>query len=220
MIKALQTADDVTLVIVQMLKEQTGLSSEYILNGETHQGADLGFYDNISKTIVPFSTSDTFIVFDQTEDTEKSRTQVLDDDSIDCFTYYRYNLIIYGDQAGTISQKLRARLTTAKVRRSLEANGVHIETFEPINSMNEYINNVYWQRKAIEIVVSCRLNFEQASVDNSMQTFGNLQIEVNTEFADAVRATMLLERQSHIEDDTLVIDADVEVSEDGTLKLS
>ena len=188
MIKALRTVDEVELILINCITQQSELPANYILNGETHQGADLGHVETTydeqgavkSSEIIPFTTSDTFIVFDLSEDSEKARTQVLPDDTIDCFTYYRMKFSIYGDQAATVSQKLRARLTTAKVRQNLEANGVHIESFEAINSTNEFINNVYWQRKDLELQISCRYNFTQYDVDGDMTNMKQIEVIVES----------------------------------------
>lgn len=186
MIKALNNADEVVLVLRQLLIKHSELPENCVLNGETHQGAKLGkvvnVYDEheqlISSEIIPFSTSDTFIVFDIGEDNEKSRTQIRTDDKIDCFTYYRINCCVYGDNAATVSQKLRARLTTQKARTEAENNGVHIESFEPVESMNEYINNIYWQRKNIELVLSCRLEFTQVEIDENMTTMKPIVVDM------------------------------------------
>lgn len=206
MIKSVNDCDTIVLLMRQTIAEQAELDLDCVLNGETHQGAELGrvvnVYDEqehlISSDIVPFSTSDTFIVFDLTEDTEKSKSQVLSDNTIDAFAFYRMTFIIYGDYAGTVSQKLRARMTTAKVRQALEAQGVHIESFEAVGSQNEYINNVYWQRKDLEMLLSVRYNFEPYSVDTNFERIGEFSSAVDTDFARVEDKRLILSRQSKV----------------------
>lgn len=83
---------------------------------------------------------------------------------------YTIYVIIYGDDAATIMNKLIARLRTQVVRESLLEEGVYVEKVQNDTSFNEFKNDVLWHRHDTEIHISCQMSIEQVSADNAFES--------------------------------------------------
>lgn len=83
---------------------------------------------------------------------------------------YTIYVIIYGNNAATVMNKLIARLRTQVVRENLLNEGVYIERVLNDTSFNEFKNDVMWHRHDTEIHISCQMSIAQVSDDNAFES--------------------------------------------------
>lgn len=166
-IKSLQSLDDAIVILRSKILELTGLDGQFVISALSAYGADLAkvlsdAQDSIAQTSLnpTSSVNDSLIVFEPISDTDSNNNMLLHDDA---YAAYRLHLIFYGDSAEELSIKLKSKMLQIDEKVNLNSQGVQISRISNVESMNEFKNEVMWQRRDMDIYFAFRrmYTFEQ-----------------------------------------------------------
>ena len=166
--------ESINTILRAQLIAQSGISAELIRDATTEYGSflDMNSSGSIFESLTPTNTALLFELKTRESSINMSRTN--DNDSITFFRAYQLRVILYGDNSGNVANMLVARFRTEKVRNSLLAKGVYVETVSEPERITEFKNNIVWQRNDIEINVSCEVELTQSSIDADFETFDEI----------------------------------------------
>lgn len=201
--KSIQTLDELTLALRQMLIQQSELSPDRVLNALSLEGTELDklleeqVYESISQ-------NDTTILFQLTalpsesdvsmEEGDKytAREQVCSmstisgrntivgdfviDYSITYYKMYRLAVIMYGLASSDLAAKLIARLRSGNARTNLYSSGIYLEEVSNPTTINEFKNNIMWLRNDFDIDIGVKYNISQISLPETFKTVNTLNI--------------------------------------------
>jgi len=166
---------------------QSELESERVLNGLGFRGANLRknvgeakyeAYNQIDRLFasnnviaannLSIETHNEFIIFTYTEEDEQGTEYTIENDNSFEMVYMsvKFHLMVYGNKAATLSQKIRARLLTEESRDRLYAKGLHLQKVSKIESGTDLVNETMWPRKDIYVELACRLDISKVTADN------------------------------------------------------
>lgn len=166
--------ESINVILRSQIIAQSGIDAELVRDATTEYGAflDMNTSGSIFESLTPSNTVALFELKTRESSTNMSRTN--DDDSIVFFRTYQLRVMLYGDDSGNIANMLVARFRTEKVRNSLLASEVYVESVSEPERITEFKNNIVWQRNDIDINVSCEVDLTQASVDVDFETFDEI----------------------------------------------
>lgn len=157
---------------------QSQLSQDHVLNVNSPTGIDLSklLLDNI---YVSYLRTNSVILFEFLRNSDNNNmSYTKENDDINKYTSYKVHIIIYGNTSSELANKLKPRLLSGKVIDDLYNKGIYIKEIGEIETINEFINNKYWNRNDFDIYLACRYEYTQVSVEN--KTSENDKFEINT----------------------------------------
>ena len=160
-IKALESLDDAIVILRSEILSITGFESQFVINALSDYGADLAkvLHDaqesiNAQESIKQSSLNptspidDTLILFEPMNDMDSNNNMLLQEDA---YAAYKLHITIYGDHAEELSIRLKSMLLQIDEKVKLNMSGVQIAKISNIESMNEFKNEVMWQRRDFDI---------------------------------------------------------------------
>ena len=154
------TYESALIAVRAEIIRQTGLRSEFVLNGHSLYGPDLLKTINQTIEIAP-EIRDCFIVFEFREiENDSYGAGPINDMKMEALAPYGFFCKVYGDKCHYYAQKLLTIFKYPDTVLKLRAAGCHITSIHNIGSVNEFINNVLWPRCDIEIDMICRFEFD------------------------------------------------------------
>lgn len=173
---AIKDINELNKIIREQLIIQSELDSNRVRNALTTYGATLDKlllkeeYESICKC-------DDLMLFElrtRENDSDVSMTEY--DNDIIFYKSYTIYVILYGDNAATIMNKLIARMRSQIVRQTLYENGVYLQEMKNDISFNEFKNDTLWHRHDVEILISCKMNIEQIRADIDFENLNDIKI--------------------------------------------
>lgn len=159
-IKELTSLDDAIVILRNEILAITKLDGQFVVNALSAYGADLAkmlenVQESISQTSLnPESTvNDSLIIFEALNDDDSNNNMLLKENA---YSAYRLHIIIYGESAEELSIKLKSMLLQIDEKTKLNMSGVHISKISNIEAMNEFKNEVMWQRRDMDIYFAFR----------------------------------------------------------------
>lgn len=162
-IKALQSLDDAIVILRNAILRLTGLGSQFVVNALSAYGTDLAkmLFDMQESIRQPdsnpaMSENDSLLLFEAISDNDSNDNMMQQSDA---YNAYRLHVIIYGEGSEEIAVKLKARLLLIDEKVNLNTQGVQIRSISNIESMNEFKNEVMWQRRDMDIHFAFRREY-------------------------------------------------------------
>lgn len=167
--------NDIEVIIRNELITQSQLSEDYVRNALSLYGTDLNqeVGTDIFDTI---TTNQNLILFELLNNHTTNDVTETVDDKIKIYKSYSVYIIIYGDNSNTLANTLIARLRTEEVQENLQMQGVYIERIEDVESINEFKNDVIWERTDFNIQIACEMNVNKITDNNSFEELSQLTI--------------------------------------------
>lgn len=178
MIKNIENFNNLISTFRMMLIKQSELESNRVLNANSVRGQDLSKLTN-NNIYTSYKTDDLVMLFEFFENSNDSNVSFTLDDTINQYTSYKVKLIIYGNTSGILANKLKSRLLSSKVQNDLYEFGIYIESISDLETVNEFINNTYWNRCDINININCRYEYSQIDTDEKIDNDYSYQINTN-----------------------------------------
>lgn len=163
------SSTELTTIIRKYLISQSELNGQLVRDAATQYGAYLDVNDH-NDVFVSLAPTQTILFFElKTRDSEANMTETNDDlnETITSINSYQLHIITYGDNSNDVCNKLVARLRTERIRNLLLSEGVYLCRISDITRVNEFKNNVVWQRNDFDIDLSCEFTFTQVAVDSA-----------------------------------------------------
>lgn len=176
MINAIKDESEIIKILRQSLIQELELEPGQVLNALSFRGADL--HKEVETFIYnTFSQKELIIIFELVEN-DSSNNLVYPENDSDLLIYasYSFKLTIYGNQSGLYSRILKARFLTDEVLTNLQENGIYIYEITNPSSGTEFINDVIWERKDLDINISVRFNTKKIS---KFENFSSIE-DINT----------------------------------------
>lgn len=153
--------NDLDTFVRNQLSQQSGLFLSQIRNELSLYGPLLEkqvYQDNtnIFDTITPDSPVILFNVSPRSS-TNINVSETDENDNLTIYCAFNAHIIIYGDAAMLLAQKLIARLRSQVVREIFLANDVYIENVSEALQIEEYKNSVMWIRDDFELDIACKI---------------------------------------------------------------
>lgn len=166
-IKALQTLDDAVIILRSEMLRLTGLQNDFIINALSAYGADLAkilqdAQDSIQESIQQTSLNptatinDTLVLIEASSNVDSNDNMMLKSNA---YSAYSLHVIVYGESAEEVATSLKAKLLQIDEKVKLDMLGVHISSISNIESMNEFKNEVMWQRRDMDIHFAFRREY-------------------------------------------------------------
>ena len=159
-IPALTSLDDAVILLRAEIVKLTKLNEAFVINVLSAYGADLSkLLDTAQQSIKhPDSdpeekTSDDMVLFEVISDDESNNNMMYQGD---IYAAYKMHLIIYGDESEEIAVNLKSNLLMIDEKVKLHFSGVQITSISNITSVNEFKNEVMWQRRDMDISFAFR----------------------------------------------------------------
>lgn len=174
---AIKDINELNKIIREQLIIQSELDSNRVRNALTTYGATLDklLHEDKYESICKCDELMLFELRTRENDADVSMTEY--DDNITFYKSYTIYIILYGDNAATIMNKLIARMRSQAVRQALYENGVYLQEMKNDISFNEFKNDTLWHRHDVEILISCKMSIEQVSPNVDFEEFGDLTIK-------------------------------------------
>lgn len=156
------TYKNVLIELRNQILTYSGLSNNFVLNGDSLYGPDV--WKMITEMIGESpEVNDTFIIFEFKEISSDSFGISVDDENISALAPYGLFIKIYGEHCHEAAYKLASIFRVPQVVERVRKAGIKIMTSSQIGSLNEFINGIRWPRCDIEIDVLCNFN---VTIDN------------------------------------------------------
>lgn len=170
MIKAFGNVNELNKELRTILMTQSGVDGQFVRNALSTFGETLDklLFKQTYDTICPCDVLILFELRSRENETDVSMTER--DDTVTYYKSYELYVIIYGDKAADVANMLIARMRTEAVRLRLLDLGIYLESVSNDTSLNEFKNNVMFNRHDIRFNISCRFSIAQVSSDYSMET--------------------------------------------------
>ena len=169
MIKAFANVNELNKELRTVLMTQAELDGQYVRNALSTFGETL---DKLlfKQTYDSISPCDQLMLFELRSRQNKADVSMTEaDDSVTFYKSYELYVIVYGENAADVMNKLIARLRTQAVRLQLIELGIFLEEVGNDNSLNEFKNNVMFHRHDCSVNISCRFSIEQVNSDYLME---------------------------------------------------
>lgn len=145
----LSCVDDAIIVWRKILMAITGLSNEYILNGESIRGPEFVTVKNGQK--IPIGYDESFLVTycDSIDDISITDST---DESLYASQSYELHIIVYGNQCKKLSQSIKNNLYSNEVLDILRNNDIGLLSIPSIeNTSTFFVSQTYVLRSDIRI---------------------------------------------------------------------
>ena len=170
MIKAFENVKELNRELRLLLIAQSEIDGQYVRNALSTFGETLDklLFKQTYDTITPCDQLMLFELRSRQNNADVSMTE--SDESITYYKSYELYVIVYGENAANVMNKLIARLRTQAVRLQLINAGIFLEKVEDDISVNEFKNNVIFHRHDCSINISCRFSISQIDSDYMMNS--------------------------------------------------
>lgn len=180
MIKTLSSTDELAIILRKELISQSGIDDSLVRNVESKFGTELSeFTDN--DIVKGLNFNNVMILFDlddRQNDSDVSQTQ--SDDSIIYYKSYILRVIIYGKNSNDLSTNLVARFRTQIERTRLQDKGIYIEEVSNPTELNEFYNNILWERHDFDISIRCAIKVLPVIEDYTITNLNSINIKQST----------------------------------------
>ena len=157
--------------------ENSAVDENFVRNVITEFSVDLD-KDYTSSIFKGLSEEDAVILFELVPDDNNSdmSEDIYNTNNIAYYKYFKLKVIIYGDDAISVSMRLISRLRSASVRDELIGQGINISSISETSEVNEIINGVVWQRSDFNINIGCKMIIEPVKENYEIEDYTNLSI--------------------------------------------
>lgn len=155
---SLSSINEAIIAWREVLMKITGLSKEYILNGESLRGPELVVIKDNKK--IPISNTEVAIIHYLDAIDEISIVDSNDKPLIN--QSYELHLVIYGNDCRKIAQRIKSRIYNSEILRILREKGIgllNIPSYE--NTSGFRPDNTYTLRYDVRIRFNCVLEDEE-----------------------------------------------------------
>ena len=159
-IKRLEQLDDAIIILRDAIIEYTCIDGEFVINALSAYGPDLSKLLNDVQVSIHTKGSnpeekrrDCLIIFEIRNNADSSNNMYQQEE---LYSGYAMHIIIYGECAEEMSKRLKQQLLLLDNKYQLRRNGVHISSISNIESLNEFKNEVMWQRRDFDIYFAFR----------------------------------------------------------------
>lgn len=154
----MSSPDRLVKYLRQMLILATELDSSMVRNALSVFGTSLDAREkqNVFDTIC---NDDLLLLFELLLDPSDSDCSMTEsDDSISYFKGFRLKIIIYGKKSFWAAMLLTGRFRSDAFRSNFVANGINLRDISEATSINEFMNDVMWNRSDLEITFDCHFS--------------------------------------------------------------
>lgn len=157
--------EDIIRSIRRLLIDYSGIPGHKILNALSARGTPLAEYISESEEeSINMSTS--FLLFELIEDQDANNyVTTSQNDGMMTIQAFQFHIMIYGNNCHTDAQKISTLFKQSDNALRLRNEGVFINGVEPVESINEFINDTLIQRCDLFIKLQGRFEFEETSED-------------------------------------------------------
>ena len=170
--------DEVELIFVKALEEQSQLDSDRIINGHSVRGAELAKYveDKIEST---YNLDDVVIIFDMEleEDDDICITEEIDDRYVRQGIAVNFGLVIYGNASDLMAKTLKSRFESDYVNSYFNSYDVNIYKVSSGQTTTEIVNNTVWQRTDMSIKLDFEMNIQKVSDFKTFKQLNSITTE-------------------------------------------
>ena len=157
--------------------ENSGVDANFVRNVITEFSVDLD-KDYTSSIFSGLSEEDAVILFELVPDDNNSdmSEDIYNSNNIAYYKYFKLKVIVYGDDAVSVSMRVISRLRSQAVRDTLIGQGINISNISEANEINEIINGIVWQRSDFTINIGCKLIIEPVKENYEINEYNNLVV--------------------------------------------
>lgn len=157
--------------------ENSGVNANFVRNVITEFSVDLD-KDYTSSIFSGLSEEDAVILFELVPDDNNSdmSEDIHNSNNIAYYKYFKLKVIVYGDDAVSVSMRVISRLRSQAVRDTLIGQGINISNISETNEINEIINGIVWQRSDFNINIGCKLIIEPVKENYEINEYNNLVV--------------------------------------------
>lgn len=173
--KKLTDTNELAKIIRTRLISQSGINGNCVLNAQSLYGATLqqnAEVENVlDKTLlIPFNDNENAIVFDITNSMSDDDIVEETDTQLTVYSSFVCLCMFYGKDCTFKAPMVRARFLTQELLADFESEGVHIQSIENKEQINEFINEKLVTRQDIEIRFACELSISKSITYDNMTT--------------------------------------------------
>lgn len=155
----IKSVEQTILILRPIIAMNAELNLNDVINADSIRGPELTKIVNGQK--VPYQPYENVIIFELNEGRGFDVIETYNEDNkVHSVAPYEISLVIYGDDARTLSKKLKARLLTQKVRGDLNEKGISLSGISEIESSTEMINTTRYIRRDMTIYFITELVFD------------------------------------------------------------
>lgn len=159
--------DNAIRIIRKILMRITGISNDYIINGESIRGAELVKVKNGKK--IPIGYDETCIV---TYLNPTDQMSIVDaSNSPKTAQSYEFHAIIYGNDSKEVAQKIKNNLYIQPILETLRENGIGILSIDSPTNTSEFItSDTYMLRSDLRFSFNCILEDDSIETENDIES--------------------------------------------------
>lgn len=159
------------------LIENSNVDGNYVRNLITEFSADLD--KTYTNSIFNGLFSDNVaILFELLSDNNSSNMSedIYNSNDIAYYQYFRFKVIIYGDESALTALRIISRLRSEVVRDGLIGQGINVANISEISNVNEIINGVVWQRCDFDCLLGCKMIVTPIKETYDIQGYSTLSV--------------------------------------------
>lgn len=165
MIKAI-TYEEMVKTVAAFLDSHSGINPNRIINRDGIRGATLAEMISPTQAYSP-AANQTLMLFEFVEDqnAENFATVEKDPANMCVIQSYSLHLMLYGNKSPQDAQRVFASFKQGDNAFELRDKGVYVKGVDPIEPVNEFINDTLCLRRDIIVRLQARFVFEEAGDD-------------------------------------------------------
>lgn len=170
--------EDVEKTIARILTEQSDLEKNRILNAHTSLGVDLSKV--IQDTVeLSYDVKDSVIIFEVDINTDDviSITENENGKGIRSSVSAEVTLESYGELSDLLMIQLKAKLESEEIRNDLLNNGIYLVDVSKVESVHEFMNEIYWPRADMTFQILYELYVEKNDEYTSWENIRKLSVQ-------------------------------------------
>lgn len=172
--------EQVVKTLAAFLDENSGLSTERILNADSIRGTELAEMISSTQSYSP-TAKNSFLLFELIENQNQEMnflTSGSTSESMMSIQAYDFHLMVYGNSSPTDAQKISLLFKQEDNAIDLREKGIFINGVAPIEAINEFVNNTLYLRRDIFVHLQVRYQFDEIGKDPGyFEESGDLTVE-------------------------------------------
>ncbi len=162
-------------IIRDTLIEQSALDPKFVRAERSLYGTDLT--KNRGDVFDSLVHSDSIVLFEVSATGHIHNISETQSDGLKHFSYFETHIIIYGNEAFNLANKLTARLRSENVRDDLLSKGVQMVTVGSPTEVKEFKNGTIWMRSDFDFTLACTMLIEELIDPNKAESISEIQIQ-------------------------------------------
>lgn len=165
MIKSI-TYENIVRTLASFLDNYSGIDPIRILNADSIRGTDISEAISSTEMYSP-EASPSFVLFELLEDQNDANfsTKGEEESDMDRIQSYNFHLMIYGNSSPMDAQKISSLFKQPDCALYLRDCGIFISGVDPVEAINEFINNTLLLRRDLIIKLQVRHEFKNVGID-------------------------------------------------------